>query len=44
MDPPPLRKKRQAREKTRSIYSQKHIRLLTALLEKSESSPHPQPK
>lgn len=40
MDPPQVRKKQQAKQKAKdkaNVYSQKHIRLITALLEKNNN-------
>ena len=39
MDPPQVRKKQQAKQKAKdkgTIYSQKHVRMVAALLEKKE--------
>ena len=47
MDPPAPRKKQQAKEKAKSkgkIYSQKHIRMVTELRDKSAQNPNPPPK
>ena len=47
MDPPAPRKKQQAKEKAKSkgkVYSQKHIRMVTELRDKSAQNPSPPPK
>jgi hypothetical protein len=47
MDPPAPRKKQQAKEKAKSkgkIYSQKHIRMVTELRDKSAQNPDPPKK
>jgi len=47
MDPPAPRKKQQAKEKAKSkgkVYSQKHIRMVTELRDKSAQNQSPSPK